>query len=93
MAYQFVCNCVGSGDGQAITAMVDRAKDITRATFVRAVDRESLTEIERGLSYDTGTERGGLRMSNDWHVSYHRSTFRGRPCVYFRHSAIEWIFQ
>lgn len=31
-------------------------------------------------------------MPHDWHVSYHRSMFRGKPCIYVRHSAIEYIF-
>lgn len=91
MRMTFVTNCVGS-DGPSINAMTDTARPITRRTFLRYVDRANLTEIERGLSYDTGTERGGLRMANDWHVGYYRSTYQGRPCVYFDHSRIEWIF-
>jgi len=88
---RYICNCVSSGDGRAIREMVDRARDITRRTFLRHVSRDDLDECERALSYAVGRERG-LRMANDWHVSYHRSTFRGRPCVYFRYSAIEYIF-
>jgi hypothetical protein len=91
MTWQFETCCVNS-DGPSITAMVDNARDITRRTFLRHVDRDNLASVEASLKYDTGTERGGLRMSKDYHVSYHRSTYRGRPCVYFRHSAIEYIF-
>jgi hypothetical protein len=87
----FTTNCISS-DGESINRMTDAARSITRRTFLRHVAPGALAEIEQSLCYDTGTERGGLRMSNDWAVSYHKSTYRGRPCVYFRHSAIEWIF-
>jgi hypothetical protein len=31
-------------------------------------------------------------MAGDWHVSYHRSKYKGKTVYYFRHSAIEYIF-
>ena len=34
----------------------------------------------------------GLHLKDDWHVNYYRSTFRGQPCYYAKHSAIEHIF-
>lgn len=92
MPKTFVCDCVSCGDGRAIQDMVDRSRQITRRTFLRHVDREEMRRIEGMLSYATGSERG-LHMANDWAVSYHKSRFRGRPCVYFDWSAIEHIFQ
>jgi hypothetical protein len=89
--YRYEMNCIGS-DGQSITAMQEAARPITRRTFLAHADRADVIDLERSLSYDTGTERGGLRMSKDWHVGYYRSTYRGRPCVYFDHSHIEYIF-
>lgn len=89
--YTYAGCCITS-DGDSITKMIETERPIGRRTFVKTVHRAELAELERSLCYDTGTERGGLRMANDWHVSYHRSTYRGRPCVYFRHSAIEYIF-
>lgn len=84
----FETDCVHS-DRESITAMQDAATEITRRTFLRHVDRGELLDLERQLGYDTGAERGGLRMAKDWHVSYARSIYRGRPCVYFQHSRIE----
>jgi len=84
-------NCVHS-TGEKINAMQATGKEISRRTFLAEVDRVSLAEVERALGYDTGNERGGLRMANDWHVSYYRGIYDGRPCVYFDHSRIEYIF-
>lgn len=90
--YRFALRCVEATDGAEIQAMADTAKPITRRTFLTYIDRAELAQLERGLRYDTGHERGGLRMSRDWHVGYYRSTYQGRPCVYFDHSRIEHIF-
>lgn len=87
---QFVTNCVNANGGD-IRAMVDSATSIERSTFLRYVDRDQLRELEKSLGYSVGHERG-LHMSNDWAVSYHKSTYRGRPCRYFCWSAIEYIF-
>lgn len=55
------------------------------------MDRENLREIECQLGYALHSRRG-LTMARDYHVSYHKSRFRGQPCVYFRWSAIEYVF-
>lgn len=89
--YRFQTDCVNSDDGAGIQAMVDAAHEISRRTFLGYVDRAQLREIEAACGYESHPKRG-LTMANDWSVSYHRSTFRGRPCVYFRWSAIEHIF-
>ena len=72
--------------------MVDRAEEITYQTFRRTVGGESLDQFASNLGYDVGHERGGLRLCNDWHVSYHKSRYRGKPCYYLRHSGIEHIW-
>jgi hypothetical protein len=83
--------CVAS-DGQSINDMTAAAKEITYRTFRKHLGR-ALVEAEHGLGYDTGRRREiGLRMAKDWAVSYFRSTYQGKPCFYFRWSAIEHIF-
>lgn len=89
--YYFHCTCVSSGDGAAIHAMIDKARDISRKTFLRYVDRENMREVEAALGY-AGHPKQGLTMAGDFHPSYHRSAFRGEPCIYFVWSAIEHIF-
>jgi hypothetical protein len=70
--------------------MINAARDITRRTFLRHVERTDLAELERGLGYERGP--GLLHMASDWAVSYHRSKLHGRTVYYFRHSAIEYVF-
>lgn len=69
--------------------MQDRARDVTLATLRRHC--AGLEEWERGMSYAVGPERG-LHLKDDFAVSFHKSRYRGRPCFYIRHSAIEHIW-
>ena len=87
---RFETTCVNAR-GDDIIEMVDAERDITRNTFKRHVDKSELRELETQLGYEQHVSRG-LIMANDWHVSYHKSRYRGRPCVYFKWSAIEYVF-
>lgn len=86
-AKQFLTTCVNAPSGEAIRAMVESARPITRRTFLRHVDPASMRDIERDLGYDSY-----LPMARDWHVSYHKGSYLGQPCVFFKWSAIEHIF-
>ncbi len=88
---RFIGTCVDLEDGSAIQAMVDASISISRRAFLARVDRAMLVAIEEGLGYERHPRRG-LTMAGDWHVSYHRSSWRGIPCLYFRWSAIEHVF-
>ena len=87
-SYRFAATCVSCGDGDEINRMKDEARQVTRKTFMRYACREDRESIERELGY----KRGELTMAADWHVSYYRSRYMDRPCVYFCWSAIEHIF-
>jgi len=69
--------------------MVDAAHGITLATFRRHV--LDFDDFVRGMGYAVGRERG-LHIADDWAVAFYRSTYRGRPCVFMDHSAIEYIW-
>jgi hypothetical protein len=89
----YIGNCVGwpSNDVRAeggLCDMIDRAITITRRTFLKHVDRDSLQDVESALGYPMGR----LTMASDWAVSYHRSRLHGRWVYYFRHSSIEYVF-
>lgn len=84
--YRFRTSCVNA-KGVDINAMKDAAKQVTRRTFMRYVNKEDLKQIEKDLSYNKG-----FHMSNDWHVAYYLSTYRKTTCAYFVHSAIEYVF-
>lgn len=88
---RYLTSCVDS-TAEKINALVSQARDISYQTARRAIGAEAMDAWAKEMSYDTGSERGGLRLKNDWHVSYHRSVYDGMPCVYIRHSAIEHIF-
>ena len=86
----YLINCI-SAEGDDIRDMIDVSTEITRKTFLSHVDRFDMVEIERGLGYAIGTERG-LHMAKDWAVRYYKSTYKGQPCVYFDHSCIEYVW-
>ena len=75
----------------ALVAMIDDNIMITRRTFRKHVDTESLAETEQNLGYELHPAKG-MTMAGDWHVSYHCSKYKGKTVYYFRHSAIEYIF-
>lgn len=91
--YTYETCCINS-TAQAINDMTDRARGITYATFMRNVGGwEKVKDIDPFSYYESPSSRnGGLKLKNDWAVSYCRSVYRGKSCVYACHSAIEYIF-
>ena len=87
---KFSTDCVRS-TASLICPMVDGSRQITRRTFLRHVDRDSLREIEDGLGYE-GHPKRGLTMAGDYHVLYFKGYFAGQPCVFFDWSSIEHVF-
>lgn len=87
----FLADCVGA-DGDEVNAMRDTAIEITLATFRSYIHRDAYTELLAYFGYPRRNGKNSFCIKNDWHVSYHRSTFRTLPCVYMRHSGIEHIY-
>lgn len=84
MRYQFETNCVGS-TYELINSMRDSA---VGSSLDEMRDRcADFEQIVTGLGYDAD-----FKIDDDWHVSYHRSMYGGRPCFYFVWSAYEYIF-
>jgi hypothetical protein len=81
--FQYLTSCV-SATAAEIHAMVDQARSVAYSTFTTKCDYRALAVT---LGYTNQ-----FKLRDDWHVSYFRSTFRGKPCYYLRHSAIEYIF-
>lgn len=90
MSWVFLTDCVHS-DGPSINAMTAAATEVTFRTLSRVLG-DAFVEKQSELGYDVRHQRGGLRMSKDWAVSYFKSVYQGKPCYYFRWSAIEHIF-
>lgn len=90
--YRYRCSCIES-TYEKISTLTEKAGPITYDTFCRKVNKQDWNELLQKLGYDTGTsQRGGLRIKDDWHVGYYSSTYEGKPCVYLEHSRIEYIF-
>ncbi len=92
MTWHFVTSCV-SARGEDIDAMNNAAVDVSYRTMLKHVG-DAFIDAQEQVGYDVrGKRTHGLRMKRDWHVSYHRSTYQGRPCFFFRWSHIEHVFQ
>ncbi len=90
-AWHFTTTCVTS-TAELINALIESERQITYRSFRRALGGAELDWWAAGMSYDTGSQRGGLRLKDDWHVSYYRGEFDGRPALFIRHSAIEHVW-
>ena len=90
--YHYITNCT-QADGNDIEEMVDNAMQVTYKTFRHHVP---LSEIKGvfGDIYDYQDKNNGigLRIQNDYAVSFYKSKYQGRPCYYIYHSAIEYVF-
>lgn len=80
----FITDCV-SARGCDIEDMVDNARDITVETFKKHIGLENFRDLE---------DRFGRcpRLQDDYAVSFSKSKYRGRECVYMTHSCIEYVF-
>lgn len=75
----------------ALIEMVDDARQITRETFRRHVDRADRERLEQRLGYELHPALG-LTCAGDYCVSYHSSKLHGRRVYFVTHSAIEYVF-
>lgn len=89
--YLNCCVAMAPADVPALSRMIADARDVTRRTFLQHVDRDEQRDLEAQLGY-VGHPKQGLTMAGDWHVSYHRSEWKGERCYFFRWSHIEHYF-
>jgi len=83
--------CCVASTAESINAMTDAAVEITYRTFRKYAEGLGEWSVEMGYVLRSNQDHG-LTLRNDWHVSYHKSVYQGKPCVYLRHSAIEYIW-
>ena len=86
--YTYETCCVDS-KAEWIDDMIDKAIDITYQTIKKHI--KGLDEWEKSMGYVTGNKKG-LKLKNDYAVTFHRSKYRNKKCYYIKHSAIEFIF-
>ncbi len=93
--YNFITDCVRE-DGRTIDNMLEKeqstldinrgGKSLTADEFEDLVGTEVMTDFANSLGQSLEFIKG------DYHVSYSQSYFRGVPCAFITHSAIEHIF-
>ncbi len=91
MHFLRTCMSFTKADVHLLDECLEAARDITRRTFLKHVDRDSLRALEKQLGYARHPKQG-LTAASDWAVSYSKSFFNGKVCVFMRWSAIEHIF-
>jgi len=84
--YHYHTCCIES-KGEWINDMTQQARDVTLRTF-----RRNCAGVREWAEAHGYSRQLGISLCNDWHVSYHKSRYRGQPCYYVRWSAIEFIW-
>lgn len=87
--YKFCCVDCERKDVPALNKMIEDGKDVSYETFRRRVP--AVLKLAKEMGYALH-QSGGLTIKNDWHVHYAKSRWRGKPCYYLVHSAIEYVF-
>lgn len=90
--YEYVGCCVDL-KGRDITEMCDGATEVSYQTIRKRLGK-ALMKFAASMGYETrpGRSRRGIFLSNDYHVSYYKSRYKGKPCYYIVHSLIEYVF-
>ena len=98
MTFQFETTCINS-TAEAIWDMTDNDKEVTWKTFVKHVPLASIKDIFPMYSYrgemynpDTGELKIGFHIKDDWAVRFAKSRYKGKPCYFIQHSAIEYVW-
>lgn len=92
--YRFLTRCtdVHPSDVDALHATIEARQEISMRTFWSKVDRRELANLFPGYLWDPYDRGRGLRMRDDFFITYYRSTWKGRRCYYVLWSGIEHIF-
>jgi hypothetical protein len=90
LPFRFACVDVEVGTERYLDLLhvVENAREIERATFLRNTDPRTRALLEFHLGYDVT-----FPITRDWHVRFYASRLRdGRPAYFMTHSAIEYVF-
>lgn len=87
----FFTNCV-EADGDSINDMREKSTELNHDTFRKYLATGEYAKLLDMLGYPPRNRKDTFCLTGDWHVSYYRSVYQGKPCVYLVHSAIEYVF-
>lgn len=85
--YIYKTNCTRSS-ASALELMYEKSRAITFETFTRKCEWR---ELAKSLGYSVFRENG-LKLKNDYCVSFYKSEFEGQSCYYMVQSCIDHIF-
>lgn len=87
--FHYETSCVNS-TAELINALSISAKEVSYRTVLKHC--EGLLDWADGFNVYSRRSDCGLTLKEDWHVTYHKGTYDGRPCYYVQHSGIEYIW-
>jgi len=88
---KYITNCVNCRSVNELHTMIDKAVKISFDSFIKDIDADELRSLFPYYNWKKG-DSNGLKLMDDWAVSYWKSKFRKKPCVFINHSSIEYIF-
>lgn len=71
--------------------LCDKGRDISLATFKRAIGAEQFNSLATALGY-VKNSKNGLTLAQDYHVRFKSVWHRGKYAYFMVHSAIEYVF-
>jgi len=78
----FIGTCVGL-PAPKLEAFDDSAREITYRTFLRHLGKDLVDDLDRSF---------GVPLRKDWHISFERGKWEGRPAICLHHSGIHHIW-
>lgn len=82
MSPEFIGTCVGL-EFNDLQDYDDSERIIKYQTFLKHVGREIVAELDAAF---------GIPLRRDWHVSFGRGKWKGKPAVCLHHSAIHHLW-
>jgi hypothetical protein len=89
--YHYLINCVRA-NGRSIEEMIAVGKQVSWKEFSSNVSLKDLRYIFGGIYNFNGNKNNGLRIQDDYSVSFWKSKFEGQDCYYIDQSRIEYVF-
>jgi len=88
MSYKFLGTCVEL-PAEPLHDMIDNAEEIDYEDIREHISQKELRLVFSGYDW---SNQGGLQLHNDWAVSFHKSKYNGKLCIYVQWSSIEHIW-
>lgn len=86
--YDYEISCMNS-TAEKIDNMMETAEEISFNKFKSVIGEEKIKQL---LSQYTWGRDEGLKLKDDYYVSYYRGIYKNKPAYIIQHSAIEYIF-